>query len=263
MARAFEGYNVVVTGSTSGIGQSIAEHFATRGANIVLNGFGDVAAIEALRLSLESRHGIKAMYHNADMSDYAQVERMAAATHDAFGHIDALVNNAGVQYVAPLEDFPVEQWQKIIAVNLSAAFYAMKAFLPNMQRRNFGRIVNVASAHGLVASANKAAYVAAKHGLMGLTKVAALENAERDLTVNAVCPGWVETPLVKKQIEDRAALNHSSYEEEAIKLVGEKHPNKRFNPPDAVAEAVAYFARRENKYCTGTHLSVDGGWTAQ
>jgi len=263
MARAFAGYNIVITGSTSGIGLGIAEYFARHGANILLNGFGEPGAIEAERAGLERAHGIQAAYHGADLSDYAQTEAMAAEAHKIFGHIDVIVNNAGVQYVAPVQDFPVEQWQRVISINLSAAFYVIKAFLPHMQARNFGRIINISSAHGLVASANKSAYVAAKHGLIGLTKVVALENAGRDITVNAVCPGWVETPLVKQQIEARAKENGTSYETEADKLVSEKHPNKRFNTPEAIAEAVAYFARRENNFATGTSLAVDGGWTAQ
>ena len=263
MTKQFEGYNALITGSTGGIGRGVAEYFAARGANIVLNGFGDADDIEKLRRSLEDECGIRAIYESADISDPSQVEAMAQSVYEKFERIDVLVNNAGVQHVAPIEDFAIEQWQRVISVNLSAAFYVMKAFLPDMQRRDFGRIVNIASAHGLVASANKCGYVAAKHGLLGLTKVAALENAERNITVNAVCPGWVETPLVKKQIEDRAKNNGTTYEQEADALVSEKHPNKRFNTPEAVAEAVAYFAARDNRFATGVHLTVDGGWTAR
>ncbi len=256
------GLKAIVTGSTSGIGKAIAERLAREGANIVINGFGDAEAIEADRAALEQNHGIQAIYSDADMTKPDAIRAMMNETYERFGAIDILVNNAGIQHTDRIENFPDEKWDAIIAINLSSAFYTIKSAIPHMREKNFGRIVNIASAHGLVASPEKAAYVTAKHGIIGLTRVVALENATDNITVNAVCPGWVETPLVKQQIEARAEKNGTSYQEEAEKLVGEKQPNKRFQTPESIADAVMYFVKPDNQYNTGTVLTVDGGWTS-
>ncbi len=253
----------LVTGSTSGIGLGIARHLASLGYAILLNGLGDRDEIEALRADIERQFGVAAHYHGADMTRPDEIRELVATAEQRFGRVDVLVNNAGIQFVAPLQDFPAEKWEQVLSINLSASFYTIKAALPGMIARDFGRIVNIASAHGLVASPDKAAYVAAKHGLVGLTKVVALEQAERNITCNAVCPGWVETPLVQKQIERRAAASGNSIEQEAALLVGEKQPNRRFAGIDEVARAVAFLASPDSRAITGTTLSIDGGWTAQ
>lgn len=253
----------LVTGSTSGIGLAVARALAAEGCNLVFNGFGDRAAIDAQVADTVSRHAIEAIYHPADVSRPAEVRDLVASAERRFGGVDVLVNNAGIQHTAPFESFPDERWDAILAVNLSAAFHAIKAALPGMRRRNFGRIVNVASVHGLVASAHKAAYVAAKHGLVGLTKVAALETADADITVNAVCPGWVRTPLVEKQIEDRARESGVGLEEATDSLLGEKQPKKRFVRPEDVAALVVFLCGESAAAMTGEVLTLDGGWTAR
>ncbi|MGF1527399.1 MAG: 3-hydroxybutyrate dehydrogenase [Candidatus Competibacterales bacterium] len=258
-----QGLTAVVTGSTSGIGLAIAERLVADGCNLVLNGFGDADEIERQRGRLEQSASGRVIYHGADIAEPDQVADMVAIAEETFGGLDVLVNNAGIQFTANVEEFPVEKWQAILSINLSGAFYAIRAALPGMKQRNFGRIVNVASAHGLVASPQKAAYVAAKHGLVGLTKVVALETAPLDITCNALCPGWVETPLVQGQIQRRAEANGSDYGDEAKALVREKQPNERFITAPQLAEFVAFLSRREVNTMTGTALAVDGGWTAQ
>jgi 3-hydroxybutyrate dehydrogenase len=258
-----KGKTALVTGSTSGIGQGIAEALAAQGANIVLNGFGEAAAIEALRAQIAGKNGVTVTYDGADMSKPAEIARMVADAEAQFGAIDILVNNAGIQFVAPLEEFPGERWDAIIAINLSSAFHSTKAALPAMRKKGWGRVINVASAHGLSASANKSAYVAAKHGVVGLTKVTALETGGSGITCNAICPGWVLTPLVKKQIEDRAAKSGRSYDEEKLDLVAEKTPSKDFSTPEQIGGLAVFLCSPSADQITGAPLSIDGGWMAQ
>ncbi len=253
----------LITGSTSGIGLGIARHLASLGYALMLNGLGDADEIERLRADIERTSAVPVQYHGADMTRPDQIRDLVATAERLFGRLDVLVNNAGIQFVSPIQDFPDEKWEQVLAINLSSSFYTIKAVLPGMIARDFGRIVNIASAHGLVASPDKAAYVAAKHGLVGLTKVVALEQAERNITCNAVCPGWVDTPLVQKQVAARSAASGKSLEEEAAALVGEKQPNRRFAGIDDVARAVAFLASPDARAITGTTLSVDGGWTAR
>lgn len=258
-----KGRNAIVTGSTSGIGLGIARALAAQGANVVLNGFGDDAEIEALRLGLEAEFKVTVVYDNADLS---RPDACAALIHNAemaLGGVDVLVNNAGIQHVAPVELFPAERWDAVIAVNLSSSFHTIRTALPGMKARGWGRIVNIASAHGLVASANKSAYVAAKHGLIGLTKVVALENAQGGVTCNAICPGWVLTPLVQKQIETRAATEGIAVEQARIELLSEKEPSRRFTTPEEIGGMVVFLCSPAAANMTGTSLSMDGGWTAQ
>ncbi len=249
----------LVTGSTSGIGLGMALVLARSGANVMLNGFGDVAAAKAQVEAL----GGRVSYHGADMSKPAEIEAMVRACEAEFGAVDVLVNNAGIQHVAAIEDFPVERWDAVIAINLSSAFHSMRAALPGMQQRNWGRIINVASVHGLVASVQKAAYVAAKHGLVGLTKVAALENATRAITVNAICPGWVLTPLVQKQVDARALLLGITNEESQRQLLAEKQPSLQFTTPEQLGELVLFLCGPAADNIRGVAWNVDGGWTAQ
>ena len=248
----------VITGSTSGIGLGIARSFAAAGANVVLNGFGDVAEVEKTREGIEKEFGIKASYSNADMTKPEQIKKMIV---DA-GQVDILVNNAGIQFVENIENFPAEKWDAIIAINQTSAFHTIHEVVAGMKQRKWGRIINVASAHGLVASAKKSAYVAAKHAVVGLTKVVALETAEFGVTCNAICPGWVLTPLVQKQIEDRAKANGTTYDQEKLALVGEKHPNKEFVQVEELGALAVFLAGDLARSITGTHISVDGGWTA-
>lgn len=249
----------IITGSTSGIGLGVAQQLAKAGANIVLNGFGDAAQIEATRKTIEKDFGVKASYHGADMTKPEQIADMIKSA----GQVDILVNNAGIQHVDNVEDFPEAKWDAIIAINQSSAFHAIKAVLPQMKQRKSGRIINVASAHGLVASAKKSAYVSAKHAVIGLTKVVALETAEFGITCNAICPGWVLTDLVKMQIEKRAKENGTSFEQEKLALVGEKHPNKEFVQVEELGALAVFLSGDLARSITGTHISVDGGWTAQ
>lgn len=252
----------IVTGSTSGIGLGIAEAFAKEGADIMLNGFGDERAIEKERAGLEERRGVKVRYNGADMSKPEEIRELVSAAEKAFGKVDILVNNAGVQHVAPIEDFPDEKWNAIIAVDLSAAFHATKAAFKGMKDRRFGRIINIASAHGLVASPFKSAYVAAKHGIVGFTKTIALEGAEFGVTCNAICPGYVKTPLVEKQIPDQAKARGMTEKDVIEKVILEAQPTKAFVAVEDVAALAVYLAGEHAASITGAALSIDGGWVA-
>jgi len=258
-----QGKTAIVTGSTSGIGLGMARALAGQGAGILLNGFGDTAAIEALRLELTREFSVPVDYHPADMQQPDQIADMVAHAESRFGGVDVLVNNAGIQHVAPLERFPAERWDAVIAINLSAAFHAIRAVLPGMRGRGWGRIINIASAHGLVASAQKSAYVAAKHGLVGLTKVVALETADTGITCNAICPGWVLTPLVQRQI-DAIALRDSIPEAQAKRaLLAEKQPSGDFVTPEQLGAVAVFLCSAAADQMRGAALPVDGGWTAQ
>ena len=253
----------VVTGSTSGIGLGIARALAGAGCDVMLNGFGDAAAIEAERTRIGREFGVKTAFNPADMSKPAEIERMVEAATRELGRVDILVNNAGIQHTAPVERFPIERWDAVIAINLSAAFHAIRAAVPHMRERNWGRIINIASAHGLVASAEKAAYVTAKHGLLGLTKVVALETATTGITCNAICPGWVLTPLVEKQITDRSAREGISVDQAKSELLGEKQPSQEFATPEQIGGVAVFLCSPAADQIRGAGLSVDGGWTAQ
>lgn len=253
----------VVTGSTSGIGLGIANVLAAQGADIVLNGFGDTTEIEQTRADIAHEHGVRVVYDGADMSKQAAVRGLIETTIATLGRIDILVNNAGIQFTAPVEDFPAAKWDAILAINLSAAFHGIAAAVPHMKKQRWGRIVNVASAHGLVGSVHKAAYVAAKHGLVGLTKVVGLETAGTGVTANAVCPGWVRTPLVEKQIADIAAERKIRQETAAAELLGGKQPSGAFVTPEQLGGTVAFLCSPAADQITGTAIAVDGGWIAQ
>ncbi len=252
----------LVTGSTSGIGLAVADGLARAGCRIMLNGLGSPEQVAQARDQI-SAHGGEVDYSDADLSDPAQAEAMVTGTERRYGRLDILVNNAGIQHVARVEAFPAAKWDAIIAINLSAAFHAMRVALPGMQARGHGRIINVASVHGLVASDSKSAYVAAKHGIIGLTKVVALENAEADITCNAICPGWVLTPLVQKQIDDRAAREGIPVKDAERALLAEKQPSLRFTRPGDIAEAVRFLCGPGAGNMTGTTITLDGGWTAR
>ena len=254
-----KGKTALVTGSTSGIGLGIARTLALRGANIMLNGFGDVEGAKASFSDLDVAVG----YHGADMSKPAEIEAMIQACLTQFGAIDILVNNAGIQFVANVEEFPPDRWDAIIAINLSSAFHTTRLALPGMKQRNWGRIVNVASAHGLVASAQKSAYVAAKQGLVGFTKSVALETATSGVTVNAICPGWVLTPLVQKQVDARAAAAGVDIEEAKRRLLAEKQPSLQFTTPEQLGELAVFLCSPAADNVRGVAWQVDGGWTAQ
>ncbi|MBI1625888.1 3-hydroxybutyrate dehydrogenase [Comamonas suwonensis] len=258
-----KGKTALVTGSTSGIGLGIAVALARQGANIVLNGFGDVEAPRAQVLEAGKAAGIKVGYHGADMSKAAEIEAMMKYAAAEFGRVDILVNNAGIQHVAKIQDFPVEKWDAIMAINLSSAFHTTRLALPAMQQANWGRIINVASVHGLVGSAEKSAYVAAKHGVVGLTKVTALENATTGVTCNAICPGWVLTPLVQKQVDAKAAAQGISNEEATKLLLGEKEPSQQFTTPEELGELAVFFCSAAAGNVRGVAWNMDGGWAAQ
>ena len=258
-----KGKTALVTGSTSGIGLGIAKALARQGANIVLNGFGDVDGPRAEVLAAGVAAGAQVAYHGADMSRVADIEDMMKYSASQFGRVDILVNNAGIQHVANVENFPVERWDSIIAINLTSAFHTSRLALPAMKSANWGRIINVASVHGLVGSAQKSAYVAAKHGIVGLTKVTALENATTGVTCNAICPGWVLTPLVQKQVDAKAAALGVSNEEAKKVLLGEKEPSMQFTTPEELAELAIFFCSSAANNVRGVAWNMDGGWTAQ
>jgi len=260
---SLNGKVALVTGSTSGIGLGIARALAAAGADVVLNGFGDAAQIEALRSEIEASHGVNVAYNSADISKPDQIAAMVAEAAKSHGAVDILVNNAGIQFTANVEDFPDERWDQIIAINLSGVFHGMKAAIPGMKAKGWGRIINVASAHGLVASPQKAAYVAAKHGVLGLTKVAAIELANAGVTVNAICPGWVLTPLVEMQLHARAEREGKTLEQVTHELVAEKQPMVKFTTPDQVGGLAVFLCSDAASTMTGTPLSIDGGWIAQ
>jgi len=253
----------VVTGSTSGIGLGIAKVLAEQGAAIVLNGLGDAGQIETLRADLASTHDVPVIYDGADLSRRDAVSAMMRRANFELGKVDILVNNAGIQHVAPVDEFPDDRWEAILSINLSSAFHAIKEALPGMKQRGWGRIINIASAHGLIGSPFKAAYVAAKHGIVGLTKVVALETAELGVTCNAICPGYVWTPLVEKQIDGQAASHGIPRERVIREILLAKQPNKRFSTVDEIGELVAFLSGPHAASITGAALPVDGGWTAQ
>lgn len=258
-----KGKTALVTGSTSGIGLGIAQALAAQGSNIVLNGFGDADEIEAERQGLERQADVSVVYSAADMSKPAEIAAMIADAQAKFGSLDILVNNAGIQHVAPVESFPPDVWDRIIGINLSAVFHGIRAAVPGMREKGWGRIINTASVHGLVASPEKAAYVAAKHGVIGLTKVVALETAGQGITCNAICPGWVLTPLVAKQIEDRAKDSGMTFDEAKIELVQEKQPSKEFVTPEQISQLACFLCGEAAAQITGAALNIDGGWLAQ
>jgi 3-hydroxybutyrate dehydrogenase len=258
-----KGRTALVTGSTSGIGLGIARALAREGADIVLNGFGDAAAIESLRKKLSDEYKVKAIHIAADMAKPDEIYALVGKALGEFGRIDILVNNAGIQHVAPIQDFPVERWDAIIAINLSAAFHTIRAALPDMLKRDWGRIINIASAHGLVASVQKAGYVAAKHGLVGLTKVVALETATTGITCNAICPGWVLTPLVQQQVDARAKAQGLPIDKAKLDLLSEKQPSHEFVTPEQIGALAVFLCSDGAAQIRGAALSIDGGWTAQ
>jgi 3-hydroxybutyrate dehydrogenase len=260
---SLKGKAALVTGSTSGIGLGIARALAREGADIMLNGFGDAAQIEALRAGLAAECDVRVAYSGADISKPEQIAGMVAETGLKLGSLDILVNNAGIQFTANVEDFPTERWDAIIAINMSGVFHGMKAAIPGMKQRGWGRIINVASAHGLVASAQKVAYVAAKHGVLGMTKVAAIELANAGVTVNAICPGWVLTPLVQKQLEDRAKREGTDVEMQKQRFLSEKQPMTQFSTPEQIGGLAVFLCSEVAKTITGVPLSIDGGWLAQ
>jgi len=262
-ANPFRSKVALVTGSTSGIGLGIARALAEQGADIMLNGFGEASMINGLIQELSSMHGGRVLHHGADMSKPSEIEDMIRATESKLGRIDFLVNNAGIQHVSAIEDFPVDRWDAIIAINLSSAFHTTRCALSGMKKRGFGRIINIASAHGLVASANKSAYVAAKHGIVGLTKTVALECASTPVTCNAICPGWVLTPLVQKQVDARAAEKKISNDDAKRDLLAEKQPSGEFVTPEQLGQLAVFFCSDAATQVRGVAWAMDGGWTAQ
>ena len=254
-----KGKTAIVTGSTSGIGLGVATSLARQGVNIVVNGFGDSEGpLKALRAL-----GVKAIYHGADMTKPAEIEDLVRTAEREFGGVDILVNNAGIQHVAPIDEFPVDKWDAIIAINLTSAFHTTRLALPGMKQRGWGRVINIASAHGLVASANKSAYVSAKHGLVGMTKAVALETATTGVTVNAICPGWVLTPLVQKQIDDRAKAEGKSVDQAKRELLADKQPSMQFTTPEELGELTVFLCSPAANNVRGVAWNVDGGWVAQ
>ncbi|WP_411820316.1 3-hydroxybutyrate dehydrogenase [Hyphococcus formosus] len=255
--------NAVITGSTSGIGLGIATSFAAEGWNVMLNGFGDADEIEATRAGLAEKYNVDVRYNGADMTKPDEIDDLIKEAEIAFGQIDILVNNAGIQFVSPIEDFPTEKWDAIIAINLTSAFHTTKAVFKGMKERGFGRIINVASAHGLVASPFKGAYVAAKHGVVGLTKTVALEGAEFGVTCNAICPGYVKTPLVEAQIPDTAKARKMSEEEVVQKVILEAQPTKQFVTTEQVGAMAVFLCSDHAAQITGAAHQIDGGWVAK
>lgn len=257
-----KGKTALVTGSTSGIGLDMARALAAQGANIVVNGFGEADVIRAVEKELQGR-GVKTLYHGADMSKPAEIEQMFRAAEGAFGRVDILVNNAGIQHVAPVDRFPVDRWDAIIAINLSSAFHTTRLALPKMKEANWGRVVNIASVHGLVGSVEKSAYVAAKHGIVGFTKVVALETATTGVTCNAICPGWVLTPLVQIQVNARAARDGLNQDDAKKSLLGEKQPSMQFVTTEQLAGLAVFFCSPAADQVRGVAWNMDGGWAAQ
>jgi 3-hydroxybutyrate dehydrogenase len=253
----------LITGSTSGIGLGIAHALAAQGADIMLNGFGDAALIESLKKDVASRYGVRVLHHGADMTKPAEIEDMIRSTESQLGRLDVLVNNAGIQHVAPVEEFPVDRWDAVIAINLSSAFHTIRCALPGMKSRGFGRIINVASVHGLVASAYKSAYVAAKHGLVGFTKSVALETASTPITCNAICPGWVLTPLVQKQVDAKAQAKNLSNDAAKHELLIEKQPSGEFVTPEQLGALAVFLCSDAATQIRGAAWNMDGGWAAQ
>ncbi|MBV8061733.1 MAG: 3-hydroxybutyrate dehydrogenase [Alphaproteobacteria bacterium] len=258
-----QGKTAIVTGSTSGIGQGIAEALAKSGANIMLNGLGDAAKIEAQRVAFEKNYNVRAAYHPADMTKPAEIADMVNTAAAKFGSVDILVNNAGIQHVSPIDQFPIDKWDAIIAINLSASFHAIRAVVPHMREKGWGRIIQIASAHALVASPFKSAYVAAKHGIAGLTKTVALEVAENKITCNAICPGYVWTPLVAGQIADTAKARNMSEDEVKAKVILAAQPTRQFTTVEQLGELAVFLCGSAADNITGAMLPVDGGWTAQ
>ncbi len=263
MTAMLAGKTALVTGSTSGIGRAIAESLAGAGANIVLNGFGDAEEIEEIRRALAESYRVEVAYDGADMSEPEQIERMVAEAKARFGSLDILVNNAGIQHVAPLESFPADRWDAIIAINLTACFHTTRHVVADMKAQGWGRIINVASVQGLIGSVEKAAYVAAKHGLVGLTKVTALETATSGVTCNAICPGWVLTPLVQKQVDAKAAEKGLSNEEATRDLLSERTPTERFVTPEQIGGLALFLCSPAADNMTGVPVPIDGAWVAQ
>jgi 3-hydroxybutyrate dehydrogenase len=260
---SLKGKSAVVTGSTSGIGLGYARALAAEGANVLINGFGDATAIEKERSAIESEFGVKALYSPADMTKPAEIAEMVATAEKSFGAADILINNAGIQFVSPVEDFPVEKWDQIIAINLSSAFHGMRAAVPGMKARKWGRIISTASAHSLVASPFKSAYVSAKHGIAGLTKTIALEVATHGITVNCISPGYVWTPLVEKQIPDTMKARGLTREQVINDVLLDAQPTKEFVTVEQVAAVAVFLCSDAAKNITGTNISIDGGWTAE
>jgi 3-hydroxybutyrate dehydrogenase len=262
-ARLLRGKRAMVTGSTSGIGLGIARSLANVGADVMLNGFGDAKEIASLRAGLASEFGVNVVFNGADISKPGSIREMVQDAKQKLGGVDILVNNAGIQHTSPVDSFPDDEWDAIIAINLSSNFHAIKAVLPEMKQRNWGRIINIASVHGFVASTDKAAYVASKHGALGLTKVVALETATTGITCNAICPGWVLTPLVQKQIDDLAARQKLSPEKAREQLLGEKQPSREFATPEQIGALTVFLCSDEAAQIRGAALPVDGAWVAQ
>jgi 3-hydroxybutyrate dehydrogenase len=263
LQTSLKGRVALVTGSTSGIGLGIAEALAAEGADVALNGFGDAALIASLEEDFRAKYGVRCAHCAADMSKPAEISAMVSAVHAKLGSLDVLVNNAGIQHVAPIEQFPDERWDAILAINLSSSFHTVKHALPAMRTAGWGRIINIASAHGLVASAQKSAYVAAKHGLVGLTKAIALETAQTGITCNAICPGWVLTPLVQKQIDARAAESGKSIAEAKKDLLSEKQPSLEFVTPEQLGGLAVFLCSPAANQIRGAAYAVDGGWVSQ